>query len=424
MKATIRLNSNINTIKPSATLAINQQVKALRAQGQSVIHLGFGESPFPVPDALKEALQQYSHEKAYLPGEGLPELREAIARYYADHYDYTYGEDDVFVTPGSKEAIFHLLYLLDGPLLLPKPSWVSYKPQAKLLGKPVIEIDTRFEHQYCLQPEELIKACESLDKQQSKILILNSPNNPTGICYSQDNLDALASVCRANHILVISDEIYAGTTFRNESHSSMAYAYPEGCIVTSGLSKVFSAGGYRLGFCLLPTALKSLKAALSALISETFSCVSAPIQYAALAAYTSDKTLQTYIEQCRDLHQIAGHYLYQRFMEMHLRCAKPMGAFYLMPDFSHYRQPLANKGINSDKELCDVLLHQCSVAVLPGSDFGMDECDLSIRVASVDYDGGKALESYQDQGFSIEKSMPHLLEACHRLEQALSRLNK
>ncbi len=366
MNMNLSLNQQITQVKESATLEINQRVRVLKSQDKSVVHFGFGESPFPVPIQLQDRLIQFSDIKTYLPAEGLPDLRHAIASYYTKNYDYSFSSNDVFIAPGSKESLFHLLYLLDGDLLLPSPSWVSYEPQAKLLDKQVYRMQTDINNSYCLAALELEDVCQSLQSGKQKILILNSPNNPTGCCYTQQNFHELAAICRKNNIVVISDEIYAGTECHDCRHASMVYAYPEGTIVTSGLSKYFSAGGYRLGFCLVPESMNELQKSLKVLISETYSCVSAPIQYAGVAAYTYDNSVKEHVEDCAELHRLAGQYLYHEFIQMGLNCAKPNGAFYLMPDFANFKTKLKQQGITSDKQLALTLLEDYGVATLPG----------------------------------------------------------
>lgn len=363
----------------------------LRQQGKKVVHLGFGESPFDVAIPIQKALAKACVHTHYLPGGGLHELREAIASHYQKQFKYNVEGSDVYVAPGSKEALFQLLYLIDGPLFLPAPSWVSYEPQAKLLGKEVVKMPTTFENNYCLQAEVLKKHCAKYPKNLQKILMINSPNNPTGMVYRQENFTQLAKVCQENNIIVLSDEIYAGIEFSDTPHASMVYAYPSKTIVTSGISKLFSAGGYRLGFSLIPKQLASLKKALEILISETYSCVSTPIAYAALEAYLSYDEMLPYLKQCNLRHQWAAEYLTQAFRELGLRVNKAQGAFYLLPDFSPFKDKLKKRGIFDDVSLCNALLENVQVAALPGSEFGIDPHLLSMRIATVDYNGAKAL---------------------------------
>ncbi len=397
----MRLNTAIKGVKASATLAINQAVKTMRAAGVDVVHWGFGESPFAVPKEVVSALKDGAGLKSYLPGEGLGELREAVSRYYQSQFQYTIQWQDVFIAPGSKEAIFQLLYLLDGPLLLPQPSWVSYEPQARLLNKEVIGITTHYDNQFFITAEGLERALQGLAKDSQKILILNSPNNPTGLVCSQAQLNDLKTVIDEHNLIVISDEIYAGVYFNDTSHTSPYYVAPERTIVTGGISKLFSAGGYRLGVALIPPMLKDLKTALKVLISETYSCVSYPIQMAALSAYRDIDLLQPYLSQCTKVHELAGTYLATQFKELGLACHLPQGAFYLLPSFKPFTDKLKAKGIDDDVALCHYLLKHHQLALLPGSDFGLDTKDYFVRVATVDYEGEKALqaESIEDEVF-------------------------
>ena len=338
------LNPLVTSVKESATLAINLEARALRAQGRKIAHFGFGQAAFPVPQLLQDALKANANSNMYLPTQGMVELREAVSAYYKTQFGLEFSTDRICIGPGSKELIFQTLYLVEGALLVPAPSWVSYGPQASLRGKKVFPIETSRENSYKLTPDELDLACHSSGQQQ-KMLILNNPNNPTGAVYSQEEIDALAEICKAYQVIVISDEIYAGIDFTGKPHASMAKPYPEGTIVSGGLSKLFAAGGYRLGVMMFPESLKTLLTAIKAIISETFSCVSAPIQYAGLAAYGEYDKLKPFVERTRDIYNFSSHYLWERFTAMGLNCPEPMGAFYLFPDFENFRSKLREHGL-------------------------------------------------------------------------------
>ena len=187
------INPHVLNLKASATLAINQRVMQLRANGEEVYHFGFGQSPFPVPRAIQAALIDHADKNTYLPTRGLPELCEAIAVFYDEQCGCSVSPDQVVVGPGSKELIFQVLYLLQGPLLIPAPSWVSYGPQATLRGKEIVTIETRRKLGYRLQADELDQACRgSVDSQ--KILIFNNPNNPSGSSHSEQEIKDLAAM--------------------------------------------------------------------------------------------------------------------------------------------------------------------------------------------------------------------------------------
>ncbi len=414
------MNSQITSLKESSTLAIHQRVKELKGQGQNVVHFGFGQSPFAVPDNIQQALREASHQKEYLPTLGLRELREAFCSFQKELYGYDFHPDTVLVGPGSKELIFQALFVLEGPLLIPAPSWVSYGPQAHIRGKTVHTILTKKANNYKLTPEELEQSCLHLLVNRQKILILNSPNNPTGTVYTDSELAALAEVCRQHGIIVISDEIYSLTNFSGRPHRGFAHHYPEGTITTGGLSKGHSAGGYRLGILAAPLNFKSVIKALTAMVSETYSAVSAPTQYAAIAAYSLDPKMMSYIEQCTHIHRATGHYLHRRFQQMGLDCIQPEGAFYLFPDFEPFLPQLRKLHLDDSPSLCRHLLDKYAVATLPASDFYFLPEFPACRVATVDYDGPAvhraALSAPQLDDSFVEAHCPRLKEGADRIE--------
>lgn len=421
------LSPIITSLKESATLAIHQRVQNLRAKGEEVYHFGFGQSPFPVPPDLARALEQNSHQKAYLPTLGLPELREAFCSYYKKQYGYDFQPDCVIVGPGSKELIFQSLFCLEGPLIIPAPSWVSYGPQAHIRGKAVHTVFTQKENSYKLQAQELRAACDLLMVNRQKILILNNPSNPTGAVYSRKELEAIAEVARENAVIIISDEIYSLITWNEEGFCGWGDIYPEGSIVTSGLSKSFSAGGYRLGLLAAPKNMSAVIKALSAMISETFSAVSAPTQYAALACFDASKETMDYVRRCTRVHQATSLYLFRRLIKMGAGCSRPRGAFYLFPDFNDHVRPLKRLGISTSSHLCDYFLDELRVAALPSSDFFFPDDYLACRMATVDYDGEAVLQASGkldklDDEF-VEKNCPNLKKGMDQLEKFLKELS-
>ena len=405
----LALNPRVAELEESATLKINQTAKRMREAGEDLCHLGFGESPFPVPELLQQALRENTHHKSYLPGPGLPELREAVAGFFRKEFGYDAAMERVFVGPGSKELLFDLLYLLEGPLLVPAPSWVSYGPQARMLGKPVQPIPTLRENRYRLQAEELERACQESGSGQ-KLLILTNPSNPTGSVHHTQELQELAEVCRHHQVVVIADEIYALVNFSERPFVGMATLYPEGTVVTSGLSKAFSAGGWRLGVALLPEAMSELLQPWGALVSETFSCTSAPIQYAAIPAFAEYEKLRQEVEHCVAIHRAATKGMWQTLLGIGLNCPEPEGAFYLFPDFEPFREQLASRNIRTSNDLATRLLEDAKVAVLPGAAFYMLPGHLSVRLSPVDYNGN-ALQA----GTDFDAMFPKMAEAVQRI---------
>jgi aspartate aminotransferase len=385
------LNLNVRGLGPSATLAINEHSFALQQAGKQVFRLGLGQSPFPVPESVVAALQANAHQKDYLPVKGLAALRAAVAGYHQRVNGIERSADDVLIGPGSKELMFILQLVYYGDLVIPAPSWVSYSPQASIIGRQIGRIDTRRENAWRLQADELEALCLE-DPSRPRLLILNYPNNPVGTSYPAAELQALAGVARKYGIIVLSDEIYGELHFTG-AHSSIARFYPEGTIVSSGLSKWAGAGGWRLGTFLFPAELRWLQDAMAVVASETFTTTSAPIQHAAITAYQGGPEIDDYLARSRRVLQAVGPALAARLREAGCDLPDPEGGFYLFPDFSAHRDRLAQRGINTSRQLCERLLDEAGVATLPGSDFGRPPGELTARLAYVDFDGGSALQA-------------------------------
>ena len=378
------LQNNILGLKTSATLAINELSQKLITEGKEVFKFGLGQSPFPVPDIIVKELQKNAHQKDYLNVSGLIGLREEVANYHSNKNQYKYNAESVIIGPGSKELIFQTQLVLNCDLLLPSPSWVSYEPQAQILNKKVHWIKATAETNWHLDPEELDKTCASLNS-VNKLLILNSPNNPSGTTHG--NLKELANVAKKHNVIIIADEIYAELDFTGE-YKSITHYYPEKTIVSSGLSKWCGAGGWRIGTLVFPDELSYIRDSVRTVASETFTAVSAPIQYAAIKAYSEDHS--EYLENSRLILKMIGDYIYKELSSVGVICQKPQGGFYMICDFSN----VVNKTheINNDKTLCQKILNDIGFAMLPGSDFGMEEDKLLSRIAFVDFDGSKALK--------------------------------
>ena len=378
------LQNNIIGLKASATLAINELSQKLITEGKEVFKFGLGQSPFPVPDIIVKELQKNAHQKDYLNVSGLIGLREEVANYHSNKNQYKYNAESVIIGPGSKELIFQTQLVLNCDLLLPSPSWVSYEPQAQILNKKVHWIKATAETNWHLDPEELDKTCASLNS-VNKLLILNSPNNPSGTTHG--NLKELANVAKKHNVIIIADEIYAELDFTGE-YKSITHYYPEKTIVSSGLSKWCGAGGWRIGTLVFPDELSYIRDSVRTVASETFTAVSAPIQYAAIKAYSEDHS--EYLENSRLILKMIGDYIYKELSSVGVICQKPQGGFYMICDFSN----VVNKTheINNDKTLCQKILNDIGFAMLPGSDFGMEEDKLLSRIAFVDFDGSKALK--------------------------------
>jgi aspartate aminotransferase len=418
------INLNIRGLRPSATLAINQRSRELEARGDRVFRLGLGQSPFPVPPPVVEELRANAFQKDYLAVEGLSELREAVADYHRRSQGIACTASDVLIAPGSKELMFLLQLVYYGDLLIPTPSWVSYAPQARIIGRQVHWLPTAAADQWMLTADELARFCE-FDREAPRIVILNYPSNPTGATYSEQQLGAIAEVARQHRIVLLSDEIY-GELHHQGKHVSIARFYPEGTIVSSGLSKWCGAGGWRLGTFTFPTSLAWLREAMAAVASETYTSTSAPIQYAAVRAFRGGLEIERYLVHSRRILSALGHLTAARLEALGLEVTPPAGGFYLFPDFSAHKQRLQQKGIRSSTAMCNSLLEQTGVALLPGSAFGRPADELTARLAYVDFDGARALAAAE--GLPPETDLeaefcqtfcPKVLEAIDRIGQWL-----
>ncbi|MFU8860963.1 MAG: pyridoxal phosphate-dependent aminotransferase [Cyclonatronaceae bacterium] len=386
-----QINLNVRGLPVSATLAINEKSAELRRSGKKIYRLGLGQSPFPVPEQVVSVLREKAHEKDYLPVKGLYDLRVAVARYHRRSQGIEASAEDVLIAPGSKELMFLLQLVYYGDLLIPTPSWVSYAPQAHIIGRHVRWLATHRENDWHLIPDELDRQC-SLDPGKPRILILNYPSNPTGRTYSDAELRGLAEVAREHRVVLLSDEIYSELHHQGK-HISIARYYPEGTIISSGLSKWCGAGGWRLGTFLFPPGLRKLLDAMAVVASETYTSTSAPIQYAAVRAFNGGSEIERYLWLSRRILDALGTAMTNRLKAAGLIVSDPHGAFYLFPDFSNHLDKLHAAGIMTSDQLCNKLLDDTGVAVLPGSVFGRPPEEMTMRLAYVDFDGALALKS-------------------------------
>ena len=398
-------------IKPSSTLSINELSKKIQTQGKKVFKFGLGQSPFPVPSILVKELQKHAHSKDYLDVSGLYELRDSIAKYHASKNKFGYNADDVLVGPGSKELLFQCQMVFDGITLLPAPSWVSYAPQANFLGKKILWIQTTAKENWHITANLLEDICKK-DK-ENKLLILNSPNNPSGT--SSRHLEELAFIAKKYELIIISDEIYAELDFTG-NYQSIAHFYPEGTIVSGGLSKWCGAGGWRLGTMIFPQNLSLIRKAMRSVASETFTSVSAPIQHAAVKAYEVDHN--DFLKKSRFILHFVSSCLHKELISVGVKALKPTGGFYILCDFSKVLRKSDN--ITSDQELSNYLLEKLGVASLPGSDFGLAKEKMILRLAFVDFDGERALNFKKNKNKleinDYKKLFPMVYEGISRIK--------
>lgn len=381
----LQLELTAQNLPLSPTLAINELV-AKKLEKSKVLHMGFGESMMPLHPLLRNALAEAATATNYGPVRGVLELRRAIAAYLNRTRNLNCSSDQIVIGPGSKALIYALLRLLEGDVLLPNPSWVSYAPIARLGGKKAILLQTEDSDHHTLSIKMLSQVVKTAKKNGAnpRILLVNSPDNPTGTMFVQKDIKAMAVWAKENGITLISDEIYAELAHGWRTHISPFLYYPEGTIVTGGLSKTFSAGGWRLGYAVLPATETGIKVidAIRALGSEVWSTTSSPIQKAAIAAYTPSDSIEQYIASSASLFGYVTEQLYKTFLKLDVSCPRPAGGFYLYPDFSQWRSVLLKRGVTTGKDLAHYLLEEWNIASLPGSAFNEDSNALRLRLST------------------------------------------
>ena len=377
--------AGIRGLKASATIAINGRIQEMWAAGRNVYHLAFGESRFPVHPKLAAALGAHAQKRSYTPPLGILDLRKAIAQHYQRRFDLEVSPEQVVVGPGSKSLIYASLMALGEEVIIPQPSWVSYAPQAHILAKPVTFSPTRPEVNFELELDVLEDRIHESRQNwgNPEVFIVNSPKNPTGTMMRPAKVKALATFAREHELMVLSDEIYALTAFNNIPHVSIGRFYPEGTLIFGGLSKSLPLGGWRIGTAILPreNGGKALAQARSNIASNIWTCVSAPVQYAAVLAYSDDPEIEEYIDVCCRMHAARTRYLYKTMAQLGVPCEEPAGAFYVFPCFEKWKEPLAARGVYNDDDLAFHLIENYEIAALPGSEFHSAQ-DFCLRLSS------------------------------------------
>jgi len=402
------IKDQISKLKPSATLAINEESNKLKKKGKKIYKFGFGQSPFPIPDSIVLALKNAANKNIYLPMQGLEELRSAIANHLNKNNKNQFESDDIIIGPGTKELMFLSQIVFNGDILLPAPSWVSYQPQALIANNKVHWIQTSGNTKWFPTAKQIEEKVKNI-KEKNLLLFINSPNNPSGaVC---ENLKEIAAIAKKYKIVILSDEIYSRLTFDKE-YVSLSNFYPEGTIVSTGLSKWCGGGGWRLGFFGIPKQLKEFKNSLKILCSESFTSVSAPIQYAAIEAYKGDHS--EYLSRVKKILSLTGNYVYKNLKSNLVNITKPEGGFYLFPEFT-------NAKFSSSSEMCKDILNKTGVALLPGSDFGLDSSKMFARLSYTDFDGADFLKntlgSNKLDDADLKKNAPNIVDGVAALKQ-------
>lgn len=368
----IKISNRLKLVQPSPTLTISNKANEMMAQGIDVVNFGVGEPDFNTPEYIKKAAIDAieANFTRYTANAGILELRRAICDKLIKDNRLKYEPKQILVSPGAKAAILNVLIAVcdvQDQVLMPAPYWVSYPYQAILANAEPVIIPTCRENEYkltALALEEAIKTHPC-----SKVLLLNSPNNPTGAVYTKKELEAIAEVCLKHKILVISDEIYERLVYDNTEHISIASISPEmqeQTVVINGVSKAYAMTGWRLGYAAGPT---SIIAAAGRVQEHATSCVNSITQKACVVALTEEDNS---IENMRMEFEKRRNFLYAELNKLpHINCFKPQGAFYIMPDIGWYLENNKKK-IKDCDHFCQILLEKHYVALVSGTSFGLD----------------------------------------------------
>ena len=393
-------------IKKSPTLLINEKVKTMWQKGEDILHLAFGESRFPVHPDLSKALNDGISNRSYLSSLGTKSLRIKIADYYSKQLNVDISYNQVIVGVGSKSLLYSMIQAIDGDILLPKPSWVSYSSIATMCNKNIKRFYLDKDNGYKLNIESLKSAYSSAKKNgiNPSMLVLNSPNNPVGNSFSKPDIELAAYWAQENDITILSDEIYGLITFKGNKHYTPLSHYPGKTIVFSGLSKHLSLGGWRLGISILPrnTFGQQLISKFESISGNIWSCVPAPFQLVGETAFSDNEAIADYINVCANIHRIRTLFIYDHFQDLGIDCPRPTGGFYIYASFKKWSDQLSKIDIISCVSLSEYLLDKYKIATLPGSAFGDDPENLCLRISSsyldmeTDEAAQKILDIYND----------------------------
>jgi len=369
----MKLSKLAKNLKPSATLAITAKAKDLKSKGIDIIGFGAGEPDFDTPNNIKSAAKDSidSGFTKYTAASGIIELKEAIRERISIDYGLSYENKEILVGSGAKHVLYNLFNVLidkGDEVLIPAPYWVSYPEQVKISGGVPIIIQTKQKDGFKITKNQIASRCN----ENTKILVLNYPSNPTGSTYNYDELCQIAEICKEKNLIVISDEIYDKIIYSNEKHISFPQLSEDAknrTILVNGVSKTYSMTGWRIGYA---AGNSEVISAMNNLSGQSTSNPTSISQKAAIEAFSGN---QSKVEEMLGEFEIRKEYISSFLNEIEgIECFVPKGAFYVFPDISYYfGKSFKGKEIRNSIEFTDFLLDHAKVAVVPGIEFGSDK---------------------------------------------------
>ncbi|MGP3966436.1 pyridoxal phosphate-dependent aminotransferase [Streptomyces sp. 6N223] len=405
------------TTTTSPTLAMDEKIRARRAAGARVLHLGFGEAGLPVPEGVAALLAQAAPLNGYGPVAGTARAREAAAGWFARRGLPTRPEQVIFA-PGSKPLLFALLTALPGDLALPRPAWVSYAAQSALAGKRTIPVPIPAEAGGVPDPERLTAALREARAAGAEpgVVILTVPDNPTGTVARAEHVRAVCAIAEREGLALIADEIYAELVHDGTAPPRAAAHLPDRTVITTGLSKSLALGGWRIGFARLPEGPwgERLTARVTGVASEIWSALAAPMQAVAAHVLDDPPEILAHIAASRALHAALARAVHAELTAAGAACRPPEAGFYLYPELT-----AADGG---GAALAAALLERHGVAVLPGAAFGDDPAAPRVRVATSLLYGETAERRRRALSAPDPLALPWIADALAHLREALDAL--
>ncbi len=366
------LSSRAKSLKPSPTLAINAKAKSMQAQGVHVISFGAGEPDFDTPENIKQAAKKAIDDgfTKYTPVGGIDDLKDAIIKKFQRDNQLTYKRSEIIVSCGGKHSFYNLAQAIfdrGDEVIVPAPYWVSYPPMVALANATPVIAETIEKNEFKITPEELKKAITP----KTKALILNSPSNPTGSAYTRKELEGIAEIALSKNIFVISDEIYEKIVydgFKFISIASLSDEIKRRTIIVHGVAKTYAMTGWRIGYS---AGSEEIISAMNNIQSQSTSNPTSISQKASVEALIGS---QSEVDKMVSAFGQRRNYIVDRLNKIPgVSCYKPVGAFYVFPNFSsYYGKSFQGKKIENSTHLTDFLLDVARVAVVPGVEFGAD----------------------------------------------------
>jgi len=395
------LSSRAKSLKPSPTLAINAKAKSMQAQGVHVISFGAGEPDFDTPENIKQAAKKALDEgfTKYTPVGGIDELKDAIIEKFKRDGGLTYKRSEILVSCGGKHSFYNLAQAIfdqGDEVIIPAPYWVSYPPMVALANATPLIVETTEKNEFKITPEELEKAVSP----KTKALVINSPSNPTGSAYTKKELERIAEIALSKNFFIISDEIYEKIVydgFEFASIASLSEEMKERTIIVHGVAKTYAMTGWRIGYT---AGSEEIISAMNNIQSQSTSNPTSISQKASVEALTGS---QDEVGKMVSAFAQRRNYIVDRLNKIPgVSCYKPIGAFYVFPNFSsYYGKSYQGKRIENSTHLADFFLDVARVAVVPGVEFGADPF----------------------QRLSYATSMKDIQEGLKRIEESITKLS-